>query len=379
MKKLAAALLAAVFVLSIALSTRAEGENVTVSAKSAILVEVETGRVLYEYAPDEKLPPASVTKIMTMLLLMEAIERGEVGYDTVITASERAKSMGGSTIFLDTGEQMTVDDLLKGIAVASGNDACVAVAEHLSGSVETFVAVMNNRAQELGMVNTNFVTCNGLDADGHYTTARDISIMSRELLKHKDIFKYTTIWMDTLRGGKFQLANTNKLVRYYQGATGLKTGSTSKAGNCISATAERDNMHLCAVILGSPTSKERFSSATNLLNYGFDNFTSVGLSQGEALGEARILKGESASVRGVTETGCSYVVEKANASKIERSVEMKESLSAPVKKGDIIGEMALILDGETIAKANIVAEGDVAKMSFAKTYVNILKKWSKAA
>lgn len=376
MKKLTAALLAAICLFASS-SARAE-EDTLVNAKSAILVEAETGRVLYEYNPDEKLPPASVTKIMTMLLVMEAIDRGEITYDTIVTASERAKSMGGSTIFLDAGEQMTVNDLLKGIAVASGNDACVAIAEHLSGSVEAFVEVMNNRAAELGMENTHFVTCNGLDDNNHYTTARDITLMSRELMRHKDIFKYTTIWMDSLRDGKFQLANTNKLVRYYSGATGLKTGSTSKAGNCISATAERDGMKLCAVILGSPNSKARFASASNLLNYGFDNFTSVGLSAGEALGETSVRKGESAAVRGVAANGCMCVVEKVNASKVEKAVSLLPTVSAPVKKGDKIGSMTLSLDGEVIASSDIVAERDVGKISFTRMYLNILKKWSSA-
>ena len=213
MRKIFASLLAVMLIFSIVIDI--DAQVLDLNGKSFILIECDTGQVLYEHNADERLAPASVTKVMTMLLVMEAIDRGEVNYDTVVTASERAKSMGGSTIFLDAGECITIDDLLKGIAVASGNDACVAVAEHLSGSVEKFVAVMNNRAKELGMVNTNFVTCNGLDADEHYSSARDIAIMSRELLKHEDIFRYTTIWMDTLRDGKFQLANTNKLIRFY--------------------------------------------------------------------------------------------------------------------------------------------------------------------
>ncbi len=374
MRKAAAALLAVIFILSLAVSSRAEGE--LVNAKSAILIETSSGRVIYEYEADQRLAPASVTKVMTMLLIMEAIDRGDITYDTVVTASERAKSMGGSTIFLDTGEQMTIDDLLKGIAVASGNDACVAVAEHLSGSVEAFVDVMNNRAQELGMANTHFVTCNGLDDDNHYSSARDIAIMSRELLKHRDIFKYTTIWMDSLRGGKFQLANTNKLIRYYAGANGLKTGSTSKAGCCISATAQRDSMQLCAVVLGSPNSKARFSSASNLLNYGFDNFTVIGAPKGESMGEIEIKKGSSAFLSAVLKDDCSSAVEKVNANRIEKEITLPKVLPAPVRKGEKVGELVLKIDGDVIAKSDIIAKNEVKKVSFGEMYYKILKKWA---
>lgn len=373
MKKAAAAVLAAIFMLSLSLHSDAEG--IAVDAKSAILVEANSGRVMYDMNSDERLAPASVTKVMTMLLIMEAVERGDITYDTVVTASERAKSMGGSTIFLDTGEQMTVNDLLKGIAVASGNDACVAMAEHLSGSVEAFVDVMNNRAGELGMTNTHFVTCNGLDDDNHYSSARDISIMSRELLKHRDIFKYTTIWMDSLRDGKFQLANTNKLIRYYAGANGLKTGSTSKAGCCIAATAERDGMTLCAVVLGSPNSKSRFAAASNLLNYGFDNFTSVGLSAGEMLGEVEIKKGGAKTLPAILKENCSSAVEKVNAGRIEKIVTLPKSLKAPIKKGEKIGDMQLCLDGEVIASSDIIAKNTVGKITFSEMYMKVLRRW----
>ncbi|MCD8048656.1 MAG: D-alanyl-D-alanine carboxypeptidase [Clostridia bacterium] len=367
MRQAAAAVLAAILVISIGMSVKAA--EIDISVKSAILVDCDSGKVLYEENADEQLAPASVTKVMTMLLIMEAIERGEIGYDTVVTASERAKSMGGSTIYLDTGEQMSVDDLLKGIAVASGNDACVAMAEHLSGSVEAFVDVMNNRAAELGMVNTHFVTCNGLDADGHYSSARDIAIMSRELLKHEDILRYTGIWMDSLRDGKFQLANTNKLIRYYDGATGLKTGSTSKAGNCISATAERNGTRLCAVVLGSPNSKARFAAASTLLNYGFENYTSVGSSAGEAAGVVKVKKGESENVTCVLEEACRATVEKGAAGVVETEIELAEEAEAPIGKGEKMGVMKLILNGEVIAEADIVAGEDVHRVSFGKMYI----------
>ncbi len=373
MKKILASLLTVVLIFSVIMETNAE--ELSLNGKSFILMECNTGQILYEYNADEQLAPASVTKVMTMLLVMEAIDRGEITYDTVVTASERAKSMGGSTIFLDAGEEMSVDDLLKGIAVASGNDACVAMAEHLSGTVENFVAVMNNRAKELGMVNTSFVTCNGLDADGHYSSARDIALMSRELLKHEDIFRYTTIWMDSLRDGKFQLANTNKLVRFYAGANGLKTGSTSKAKNCISATAKRDNMQLCAVVLGSDTSQLRFNAASTLLNYGFNNFALTGMKKDSVAGEVSVKKGANEKVRGILEDDCMIVTGKGDAANVEKTVTMAEYVAAPVKKGDVLGNVRVTAnDGTTIVK-NIVAEKDIGKISFGNMYINILKKW----
>ncbi len=373
MRKILASLLAVMLIFSV---IEADAEGLELNGKSFILIECTTGKVLYEQNADQRLAPASVTKVMTMLLIMEAIDRGEITYDTVVTASERAKSIGGSTIFLDTGEQMTIDDLLKGIAVASGNDACVAVAEHLSGSVEQFVAVMNNRAKELGMVNTNFVTCNGLDDDNHYSSARDIAIMSRELLKHEDIFRYTTIWMDSLRGGKFQLANTNKLIRYYSGANGLKTGSTSKAKNCISATAKRDNMQLCAVVLGSDTSQLRFNAASTLLNYGFSNYAVTGTESGEIMGEVLIKKGQSGKVRGVLESDCVAVTQKSEADSITKEINMYESVNAPIKKGDKLGEIIIKTNDGSVVKTNIVAENNVEKITFGKMYMKILKTWT---
>lgn len=373
MRKILASLLGVVLIFS---CIDAKAEEMNLNGKSFILIECDTGQVLYEQNADEQLAPASVTKVMTMLLIMEAIDRGEITYDTIVTASERAKSMGGSTIFLDAGEQMTVNDLLKGIAVASGNDACVAMAEHLSGTVENFVAVMNNRAKELGMVNTNFVTCNGLDSDGHYSSARDIAIMSRELLKHEDIFKYTTIWLDSLRDGKFQLANTNKLVRFYSGANGLKTGSTSKAKNCISATAKRDGMQLCAVVLGSDTSALRFNAASTLLNYGFNNFTVKGMTKGEVVGEVKIKKGGRGSVFGVLSEDCMRVVQKNTASEIKKTITLYENLKAPVARGDKVGELLLDMGNGETEKCDIVAQRDVGKITFGQMYKEILKKWT---
>ena len=336
--------------------------DLNLNAKSVVLMEASSGSILYENNAHESLPPASVTKIMTMLLLCEAIERGEVTLETIVTASERAKSMGGSTIFLDAGEQITIDNLLKGIAVASGNDACVAVAEHLCGSVEAFVDKMNKRAQQLSMKNTHFINCNGLDDDNHYTSAYDIALMSRELLKHKIIFKYTTIWMDELRDGKFQLANTNKLIRFYSGANGLKTGSTSKAGSCISATAKRDGMLLIAVVLGAPTSKDRFSAASSLLNYGFSNYAVTDFGEkGEDVKEIKVIQGKEKKVLAKVAENSSVLIKKGREKEVKTHINLPEKLRAPVKKGDIIGEIIVSLDGKTLSRTDLVAGSTVKK------------------
>lgn len=348
-------------ILILPVSAAAE-DGISFNAKSVILTEASTGKTLFESNSHESLPPASVTKIMTMLLIMEAIDRGEISYDTVVTASEHAKSMGGSTIFLDTNEKMSVEDLLKGIAVASGNDACVAMAEHLCGSEEAFAAKMNERAAQLGMKDTHFVNCNGLDAPGHYTSAYDIALMSRELMRHKDIFKFTTIWMDSLRGGKFSLANTNKLIRFYSGANGLKTGSTSVAGCCISAAAKRGEMQLIAVVLGAPTSKERFAAASNLLNYGFANYgvTQFG-EKGSEIRSVAVESGKSDSVMAVAKESSSALLQKSQIKKAKIHINLPKKVKAPVKKGSALGEIIITLDGETISRTDIVASHSVGK------------------
>lgn len=348
-------------ILILPVSAAAE-DGISFNAKSVILTEASTGKTLFESNSHESLPPASVTKIMTMLLIMEAIDRGEISYDTVVTASERAKSMGGSTIFLDTNEKMSVEDLLKGIAVASGNDACVAMAEHLCGSEEAFAAKMNERAAQLGMKDTHFVNCNGLDAPGHFTSAYDIALMSRELMRHKDIFKFTTIWMDSLRGGKFSLANTNKLIRFYSGANGLKTGSTSVAGCCISAAAKRGEMQLIAVVLGAPTSKERFAAASNLLNYGFANYgvTQFG-EKGSEIRSVAVESGKGDSVMAVAKESSSALLQKSQIKKAKVHINLPKKVKAPVKKGSALGEIIITLDGETISRTDIVASHSVGK------------------
>ena len=270
MKKLLGALPVLVLLLTLC---PAWGVELPVQAEAALLMEKETGQVLYAKNEHQTLEPASVTKVMTLLLVMEAIDRGTLAYDDVVTISDYAASMGGSQIFLSPGEQITVEDLLKGVCVSSGNDAAVALAEKTAGVTELFVEQMNNRARELGMQDTHFVNCTGLPAEGHVTSAWDIAVMSRELIRrHPDIRRFTTIWMDTLRDGQFQLSNTNKLIRFYEGATGLKTGSTDSARYCISATAEREGMELIAVVLKSPTGQQRFEDAKTLLNYGFSTY-----------------------------------------------------------------------------------------------------------
>lgn len=344
------------------------------NVKSLLLMEASSGKILYENNSHESLPPASVTKIMTMLLVCEAIERGELTLDTQIVASERAKSMGGSTIFLDTNEVMTLNDLLKGIAVASANDACVAVAEHMCGSVESFVERMNKRAIDLGMKDTNFINCNGLDAENHHTSAYDIALMSKELLKHKMIEKYTTIWMDTLRDGKFQLANTNKLIRFYQGANGLKTGSTDKAGCCISATAKRDGMQLIAVVMGAQTSKERFNAASELLNYGFANFTVSSFGEkGTEVCEVPVLYGKESGTIAITKKDTTVVIDRNNKEKIKTHINILKHIKAPVKKGEIIGELIITLNGETLSKTSLVTDRSIKKKNAADYFVYLLR------
>ena len=338
-------------------------------------MDYATGKIIYEKNPDEKLPLASVTKIMTMLLAMEEIEKGRMNYDDIITATAHAKSYGGSTIFLDEGEQMSVRDILKGIAVASGNDAAVAMGEHISGTEALFVERMNKRAEKLGMKNTHFVNCNGLDADGHYSTARDIAIMSRELMKHEDIFSFTSIWMDSLRNGEFTLSNTNKLVRFYDGCTGLKTGSTSKAKFCISATAKRGDMHLIAVIMAAETSKQRQADASTLLNYGFSSYSSENVIKKDTeVAKVKIAKSSVKSVDIVTDSGYDYLKKKTDEAKIETKKKIKKA-KAPIKKGDEAGFLTVIINGEEKEKIKLVYSGDAPKASYLFVLKNLLSDY----
>lgn len=341
----------------------AEGNtDLGLNAKSAILMEESTGNILYESNPDERLPIASVTKVMTMLLIMEAVDSGKISLDDMVTVSENAMSYGGSTMFLETGEQLTVNDMLKGIAVASANDGCVAMAEHLAGSESAFVDMMNERAKELGMENTHFMNTNGLDEDDHYSSARDVAIMSRELMKHETIFNYTSIWMDTLRGGKFQLANTNKLIRFYDGANGLKTGSTSKALCCLSAAAKRNDMQLIAVVLGAPTSAERFASAKSLLDYGFANYAvNTQITAGDEVQKIAVEKGVDKEVDVVAGDSCSTLVKKGQEDNITKEIKIDETITAPIEAGQKIGTMTISRDGEVIADIDLNASSAVEK------------------
>ena len=341
----------------------AEGNtDLGLNAKSAILMEESTGNILYESNPDESVPIASVTKVMTMLLIMEAVDSGKISLDDMVTVSENAMSYGGSTMFLETGEQLTVNDMLKGIAVASANDGCVAMAEHLAGSESAFVDMMNEKAKELGMENTHFMNTNGLDEDDHYSSARDVAIMSRELMKHETIFNYTSIWMDTLRGGKFQLANTNKLIRFYDGANGLKTGSTSKALCCLSAAAKRNDMQLIAVVLGAPTSAERFASAKSLLDYGFANYAvNTQITAGDEVQKIAVEKGVDKEVGVVAGDSCSTLVKKGQEDNITKEIKIDETITAPIEAGQKIGTMTISRDGEVIADIDLNASSAVEK------------------
>ncbi len=347
------------------LSVFAENAALELSAKSAILIEPKTNSILYEKAPHDKLPPASVTKIMTMLLVMEGLDSGRFKLEDMVRTSPLAASMGGSQVFLEENEEMSVNDMLKAVAVASGNDAAVALAEFTAGSHEGFVQKMNERAKELGMRDTNFVNCNGLHDPNHLTSAYDISQMSRELITHPKIFDYTTVWMDTLRNGEFGLVNTNKLIRFYSGATGLKTGSTSDAGFCISASAKRDNMDLIAVIMGAPSSKERFADATKLLDYGFANYTiSNSLVKEDELPDISVTKGTENKVKIGMADGFSVLLEKSKINSVEKKITLPETVNAPIRENDKIGEVEFFIDGKSIGKSDIVAKDEVQSLGF---------------
>lgn len=358
MKRLLSLFLCGLLFFSI--TVYAEEPSLDLSAKSAILMEASTGTILFEKASHEALPPASVTKIMTMLLVMEALDNAQYTLDDKVSVSEFAASMGGSQVFLEPNEQMSVHDMLKAVAVASGNDAAAALAEFTAGSHDAFVAKMNERAKQLGMNDTHFVNCNGLDADGHVTSAHDIAVMSRELMRHPKIFEYTTIWMDSLRDGAFGLVNTNKLVRFYQGATGLKTGSTSVAGFCISATAKRDGMDLIAVVMGSPTSKERFADASKMLDYGFANYGICNtLVKEDELSPITLRKGVKDRVVIGLADGFSLLMKKAEIANIEKKITLPDELNAPIAKNHKVGTVEFFSNGNSVGKCDIVAKEDI--------------------
>ncbi len=369
-------MLITVSAFSVNVSATEENAPFDVAAKSAVLMEAETGRVLYAKNPDESLPPASVTKIMTLLLVMEAIDSGSLSLTDTVSVSEYAASMGGSQVFLEPYEEMSVDDMLKSVVVSSANDAAVALAEKVGGSEEAFVNRMNERAAELGMTGANFENVTGLDDDtvNHVLSAMDIATASRELItKHPLILQYSSIWMDTIRDGAFGLSNTNRLIRFYSGATGLKTGSTSKAGFCISATACRNGMHLIAVIMGSETRDIRNAAATQLLDWGFANYTVYSNEGGE--GETiRVTGGIDSEVKTLIPE-FSILLEKGKEKVVETAYEYVEKAAAPVKKGNKLGEVVYTVNGEEIGRQDILAASDVDKISFGGIFYRVVQKF----
>lgn len=353
------------------------GQTLDIKAKSAILMEPYTKEILYESNADEKLAPASITKIMPLLLVMEAIDRKDITLETVVTASEHACSMGGSQIWLEPGESMTVDELLKATVIASANDACVALGEHLAGSEEGFVALMNERAKELGMDSTNFVNCTGLDAEGHLTTAHDVAIMSSELIKHELIKKYSTVWMDSLRNGESELVNTNKLVRFYEGTTGLKTGTTSIAKYCLSATAKRNGMELVAVVMAGDTSNDRFNGAKKLLDFGFANYSFSTIDAALKETEASVSKGTAKKIKVEAKDKLSLLLPKQSKEEIERRVEWEKNITAPIKKGQTLGNVNVYVGDELLGKLKITAKEDMKRLTPFITAGWILKQMFK--
>lgn len=343
--------------------------NESVSAPSAVLMESETGKILYEKNSHEKRPCASVTKVMTLLLVFEAIDRGQLSLDDQITASAHAASMGGSDIWLEEGETMSADDMIKATVVASANDAAVALAEHISGSEEAFISAMNERAKQLGMKDTVFKNCNGLDEEGHLTSAYDVALMSKELIKHEKIFDYTGIWIDNLRNGKTQIVNTNKLLKTYNGITGLKTGTTDDAGCCMSATAKRGEVSLISVVLGCKTGKDRFKDAAALLDFGFANISVKELTLPDDMPkQLKVTNGMESKVALNCPLSSKLVLDKSQPSKITSEVSLPDSVKAPIKKGDKLGTLKYSLNGKQIRSFDILASADIQELSFGSVF-----------
>ena len=371
MKRILAAFLCACLLVLPAAAVTGAPET---EAGSAVLMEKETGTVLYEDHAHDKLEPASVTKVMPLLLVMEAIASGRLKLDDMVTVSARAASMGGSQVYLKEGEQMTVDDMLKAVAVVSGNDAAVALAEHLAGSESAFVERMNQRAHELGMEDTNFLNCTGLPAAGHLTSAYDIALMSRALIGHAKIREYTTIWMDTIRDGQFQLANTNKLVRFYEGCTGLKTGSTDSALYCLSATAERDGMELIAVVMKSPTSAQRFESAKSLLNFGFANYTLLDIQPDAAIPPVEVSLGTLDQVQPILGQGSRILVDRNELNEVTTELRLTDNVEAPVEQGQKLGEMVVSVGGQERQVIPLVADQAVERLTLPGIFAKFVKQ-----
>ena len=358
-------------------SEAVDNNSLNLESGSAILIDQATGKILYSHNAHEQLRPASVTKVMSILLIMEALESGKITLETPIPCSENASSMGGSQIWLDTTETLTVKDMLKSICVVSANDCTVAMAEYIAGSEEAFVQMMNTKAKQLGMNDTMFKNCHGIDEDGHVTSSYDIALMSRELLQnHPSITEFTTIWMDSIRDGKSELVNTNKLIRNYQGATGLKTGSTSIALYNLSASATRDGLSLIAVIMKAPTTKIRFAEATKLLDYGFANYTSKSFgSKGDIIQTVNVNKGIEPQLNVALEEDICVLIKKGDTGNITQNVLINENITAPIKVGDILGTIQLKTGEEVILESNLVAETDIAKTTLWNITTNLYKKW----
>ncbi|SCH08660.1 D-alanyl-D-alanine carboxypeptidase dacC precursor [uncultured Clostridium sp.] len=379
MKKISSIILAMVLILTssrISFANR-DNTNISISSKSAVLMDVGSGQVLYEKNSHEKLPPASVTKVMTMLLICEALDSGKIKLDDQVQVSEVASGMGGSQIFLEPGETQSVDTLLKGIAVASANDACVAMAEYIGGSVESFVDMMNNKAKELNMKDTHFANTNGLPIDNHYTSAYDIAIMSRELLKHDIISKYLTTWMDSVVVGKKQatigIANTNKLIKHYQGATGVKTGFTQQAKYCLSASAKRGDTHLIATTLGAETSQERFKDASSLLNYGFANYESVKLcSKDDKISTLTMEKAEDDKISLVAKEDLSVLIKKGESKEFTKKIKVYEDRKLPIKEGTVLGVVEVYKGKDKIGKIELVNNKDINKAGYLKMLQRVI-------
>ncbi len=386
MKKRSTLVFLLVIIMIAALAHPVFAQDMKVDATGSILMEADTGTILFEQNAHAKVFPASVTKIMTLLIAMENLEKGIISLDDVVTVSQYAASMGGSQLYMEVGESKTVEQLLKAITVASGNDASVAIAEHIAGSEELFVDMMNKRAEELGMKDTHFVNCNGLHNDEHYTSAHDVAVMSRELLKHKKIFEWTTIWMEDIEIGKegrfktFTMVNTNKLLRRYDGVDGLKTGFTDKAKHCISVTAKKGNLRLIGVVMGAPTSETRFREAENLLTYGFARYNSVPIAaKDDVINQIRVSKGIEEYVDVKPGEDVSVLVLKGKENTLKREVEMPEFINAPVEKGQKVGELLVNQEGETIRKIELVAGQTVEKRGFLSTLWKTIVGWLIAA
>ena len=348
-------------------------------AKAAILVEADTGEVLYRYNDNTKLPIASVTKIMTLCLIFDAIDAEKLSYDDVVTVSKNASNMGGSQVFLENGGKYKAQDLIKSIIIASANDACVAMAEHLEGSQQNFVSKMNSKAKELEMNGTKFVNCTGMPADGHFSTAYDVAIMSRELLKHDDFYKYSSIWMDKIEHSKgriTELTNTNKLVRFFDGCDGVKTGYTDEAGHCISATVSKNGMRLISVIIGGQTSQQRFDDARRLINYGFDTYTLVDLLDNVEIPKSISVEGGmDKEIEIIPGSGAKAILKRDDEKKIKFRVEIPKSVKAPIHKGETVGELIFEQDGKVIAKINMISAQEGNKATLGEYFNKLIERW----